>query len=77
MKTINDYEKKTLIVADFVQHTDGKVDILIIDNDDEILYDGRQEYLAWTGEGVADKVCDRIVNWFDISSDTKIVLYLE
>lgn len=77
MKTIDSYEKKKLLVADFVQHTDGKVEFIIIDENDEELFNERQEYLAWSAEGVVHKLCDRVVDRFDISSDNKIVLYLK
>ena len=76
---INTYEKKKLLVADFVNHTDGKVEFIIVDNyknTGEELYNGRQEDLAWTAEGVVHKLCDRVVEDFDIAGD-KIVLFLE
>ena len=79
MKTIDDYEKKILTVADFINHTDGKVVIIIMDENNIPLYDGRQEYLAWTEKGMADKLCDRVVDYFDISNSNngKLVLYLK
>lgn len=76
-KTINQYQNKKLTVADFVNHTDGKVVFLIIDNNDVELYEGRQEYLAWTEEGMADIVCDKVVDYFDIGKDGQLMLYLE
>lgn len=76
--TIGDYEVKQLLVADFVNHTDGKVDFRIVDSDWEtVLFEGRQEELAWTHEGGADPLCSRIVDQFDITHDGIIVLYLE
>lgn len=76
--TIGDYCVKQLLVADFVNHTDGKVDFKIVDGDWEtVLFEGRQEELAWTDEGGADPLCSRIVDQFDITRDGIIVLYLE
>lgn len=79
-------EIKQLTVRDFVNHTDGKVHMSIIDDDYKLLYDGRQEYLAHPEDDELDKLCDKIVESFDLGTykgDTcetrfpEIILYLE
>jgi hypothetical protein len=84
MKFIHEYETKKLLVADFVYHTDGKVHIIIMNDDCDIVYEGRQENLAWTGEGAAHELCDKVVEYFDMGTHVvngtrfgAIVLYLE
>lgn len=78
-KFISEYEKKVLLVADFVNHTDGKVEFVLVDNYKNTrtaLYDGRQEYLACTEEGLADELCNKVVEDFDITKNGKIILFL-
>jgi hypothetical protein len=78
MKTIDEYARKELTVADFVQYTDGKVDFIIFNCDDEEVYNGRQEDLAWTEHGYAHPLCDKIVDYYDISRRNGCIeLYLK
>ena len=67
-KLIHDYEQKKLLVADFVNYAGGKIHIIIINDNMDVLYEGRGEYLAYTEEGVAHELCNKVVEYFDIGT---------
>ena len=62
--TIDDYPKKTLIVADIIRRMDGKTCIRIIDdNTDDLLYDDR--CVQSSSEGCASSLCNKEIEDID------------
>lgn len=76
MNNYNKSEQKIWTVGDFANHTNSDIGFIIIDNyknTGKLLYDNKQEHLAWS---VANELCNRVVESFDISTNGKIILYL-
>lgn len=72
------HPKKTLLVADFVQHSDKKEKFIIKDADSyKTLFEGRNEYLEYTAEGESHELCGREVEWFEGIFDGQIILYVK
>lgn len=83
-KFIHDYEQKKLLVADFVNYAGEKIHIIIINDNLDVLYEGGEEYLAYTEEGVAHELCGKVVEYCSMGTHVIngthfgcIVLYLE
>lgn len=77
MKFYFEYETKKLQIVDFMNHTDGKVTFMIIDNEsDEVLHNDRVEYLMYPADGDPHPLLERTVEYFDIHTDGVMCLYV-
>ena len=75
-KSIDDYPKKDIILADLLRITDGKTHVCIIDREtEEVLYNDRAEYITWTTEGCCSSLCSKKVEYLD-SIDGAIEVHL-
>lgn len=72
-KTIDNYIKKQIILADLLKIIDSKTHVCLIDREtEEVLYNDRAEYIIWTTEGCACSLCDKPVVCVDsiVDKDT-------
>lgn len=76
-RTIEDYPENTVILADIVRLADNKTELLVLDSDGNTLYNNRCEYIKWTTEGCASSLYDRKITDMDVTSDGKLVLYVD
>lgn len=80
MKAIYEYSEKTFLVADIIHLTIGSsAEIMIVhevENDVDVMYDGKIQNLAFTENGMADPLCDLVVNYMTTGPSGKIILYV-
>lgn len=68
---MDDFPKKELLVVDILHYVDGKEDLVLVGADgaaNVIRYEGRAEYLCYTGEGFMDELGTKRVSWFESGS---------
>lgn len=65
---MDDFPKRELLLVDILHYVDGKEELFIVDESNgnfNIQYEGRAEYLCYTGEGCMDELGTRKVSWYE------------
>lgn len=63
--SFDDFTRRGMMLIDVIQHMDHKEEVVIYDNKDKKIYDGRVEYLIYDENGSLSPLCLKEVNWFE------------